>query len=130
MRFFDRQELRFLVAGSINTIIGYALFLLLNLVLDYRFAYSVSFALGIVLSFILNSLYVFRQPLRWKRLAAYPVVYLLQYIVGMACIWLFVAVLNQPESLAPIPAIAITIPLTYYSTRYILKGNTDATADR
>lgn len=130
MRFIDRQEFRFLVAGSINTILGYALFLLLNLALDYRFAYSLSFACGIVLSFVLNSLYVFRQPLRWKRLTAYPAVYLLQYMAGMACIWLFVAVLDQPESFAPIPAIAVTVPLTFYLTRYALKGNADAPTDR
>jgi putative flippase GtrA len=130
MKFSERQEFRFLVAGAINTSLGYALFLLLNLGLDYRIAYSLSFAFGIVLSFVLNSLYVFRQPLRWRRLAAYPVVYLLQYFVGMACVWFFVGVLDQPESLAPIPAIAITLPATYFLSRYILREHRDATANR
>lgn len=130
MKFFDRQEFRFLVAGAINTVLGYALFLLFNVGLDYRLAYSLSYAFGIFLSFVLNSLYVFRQPLRWRRLAAYPLVYVLQYLLGMACIWIFVAVLKLPESLAPIPVIAITLPVTYYTIRYVLKGKPDATANR
>ena len=68
MKWFERQGTRFLIAGAANTAIGYALYLLFNLLVDYRIAYSLSFALGIVISFVLNSVYVFRQPLRWARL--------------------------------------------------------------
>jgi putative flippase GtrA len=128
MKFSERQEFRFLVAGGANTAIGYGLYLLLNLAFDYRIAYSLSFAAGIVLSFVLNSLYVFREPLRWTRLLVYPAVYVLQYAIGIACVWAFVDLLNQPEALAPFPAIAISLPLTYIATRYIIKGGPGAAA--
>lgn len=128
MRLSERQEVRFLVAGGVNTAVGYGLYLLLNLAMDYRVAYSVSFALGIVLSFVLNSVYVFRQPLRWGKLLVYPTVYALQYGVALACVWLFVDILGQPEALAPLPAIAVSLPLTYLATRFILKGHPDAAA--
>lgn len=121
MKWPERQGVRFLVAGFANTVAGYLLYLALNLLVDYRIAYSLSFAAGIVASFVLNSLYVFRQPLRWSRLGVYPAVYALQYAVGLACVWLFVDVMHQPEAFAPFLAVAVSLPLTYVATRHILK---------
>ena len=126
MRWHEREGWRFLVAGALNTALGYGVYLALNLVFDYRVAYTLSFAFGIVLSYLVNSLYVFRQPLRWKRLAVYPLVYLLQYAVGLLCVWVFVAKLRWPEALAPIAAIAVNIPLTFVATRYILTDSAHA----
>ena len=129
MKWFDRHGVRFLVAGAANTLVGYALYLLFNLAFDYRVAYTLSFAIGIVISFVLNSLYVFRQPLRWKRLIVYPAVYLLQYVVGLGCVWLFVDVMHQSELLAPFLAVAVSLPLTFVATRFVLKGKPHVTAD-
>ncbi len=122
MKWTEHQAFRFLVAGGANTIFGYGMYLLFNLMLDYRVSYTLSFVIGIFVSFVLNSLYVFRQPLRWGRLVVYPTVYLIQYIVGVACVWIFVGVFHQSEVFAPIPAIVISLPLTYVATRFIIKG--------
>lgn len=132
MKLIERQPVRFLSAGAVNTIIGYALYLALNLVVDYRVAYTTSYVAGIFLSFVLNSVYVFRQPLRWNRLVVYPAVYALQYAIGITCVWVFVDILGQPEALAPLPAVAISLPLTYFAARYIIKGNggDDAATER
>ena len=130
MKWSEHQGTRFLIAGAAHTAVGYALYLLFNLLMDYRIAYSLSFALGIVISFVLNSVYVFRQPLRWKRLIVYPAVYVLQYIVGLACIWVFVDVLQQSEALAPFLAVAVSLPLSYVATRHILKGKPRVPAER
>jgi putative flippase GtrA len=129
MRWPDAAALRFLLGGAANTALGYVLYLLLNLFLDYRWAYSISFAAGIVLSFVINSVFVFRQPLRWRRLVVYPVVYAIQYCVGLAAIWLFVAVLRQPEHWAPLAAIALSLPITYIATRFVLGAKTDAASN-
>lgn len=123
MRWREREGFRFLVAGALNTAVGYGMYLALNLMFDYRAAYTLSFAFGIVLSYLFNSIYVFRQPLHWKRLAIYPMVYVMQYLVGLLAIWIFVAKLRLPEAFAPIAAVAINIPLTFIATRYILTGD-------
>jgi putative flippase GtrA len=125
MKWFNHQPARFLVAGATNTFIGYGLYLLLNLVVDYRAAFTTSYVAGIFLSYILNSVYVFREPLRWSRLMVYPSVYVLQYVIGIVCVWAFVDVLGQPEALAPLPAVVISLPLTYLAARYIIKGASD-----
>lgn len=128
MRWSEHEGFRFLVAGAANTIIGYALYLLFNLAVDYRVAYSASFALGVVISFVLNSVYVFRQPIRWQRLLAYPAIYLLQYFIGLVCVWVLVELLHWPEHYAPIIAIVISLPLTYFGARLILGAKRHAPA--
>jgi putative flippase GtrA len=128
MKWIDAAALRFLVVGGFNTLLGYGLYLLLNRVFDYRIAYTLSFVIGIVVSFVLNSVFAFRQPLRWRRLLVYPAVYLLQYIAGLGVVWVFVAVFGQSETWAPLVAVVFTLPLTFLATRYVLSAKTDAAA--
>jgi putative flippase GtrA len=116
------EAARFLIAGGFNTALGYALYLLFNLYVDYRAAYSISFACGVLVSYLLNSLYVFRVGLAWKRLALYPAVYVVQYLAGVLTIWLLVARLRVAEAYAPLAAIVVTLPLTFLVSRYLLTG--------
>jgi putative flippase GtrA len=130
MKWSDSEGLRFLLAGGANTLIGYGVYLLLNTVFDYRVAYTLAFVAGILLSFVLNSVYVFRQRLRWRRLTVFPLVYLLQYAVGLVVVWTFVEVMRLPEPLAPWAAVAASLPVTYLAARYVLKPPTDVASQR
>jgi putative flippase GtrA len=122
MRFSDPEFIRFLIAGVANTVLGYLLYLLFGLVMDYRLAYSCSYAAGIVLSYWINTAFVFRRAWDWRRLAAYPSVYLLQYLVGLALLFLLVEHAGVPEKLAPLLSIPMTIPITFLASRFIIKG--------
>ena len=48
-----REVLRYLLAGGVNTVVSYGLYLALLRVLDYRTAYVLAFVAGIALSFVL-----------------------------------------------------------------------------
>lgn len=122
MKFFDAEFLRFLVVGAANTALGYALYLLFSLVFDYRIAYTLAFALGIALSYFLSAIFVFQAKVAWRSLMAFPSVYLVQYLVGLALIWLIVAFTWVPKTFAPLVAIPFTIPLTFLASRFIIKG--------
>ena len=122
MKFSDPEFRRFLLAGAFNTAVGYGLYLLLNTFLDYRGAYTISYVLGIVLSYAITTAFVFKRPWRWRRLLAYPSVYAVQYLVGLALIWLMVDRLGLPDTWAPLIILPITIPLTFALSRLIVKG--------
>lgn len=122
MKFFDTEFKRFLAAGAFNTIAGYAMYLAFNLVLDYRLAYTAAYLIGILVSYWINTTFVFRSAWSWKRLAAFPSVYLLQYVLGLALIWLFVNQLDISEKIAPLLAVPVTVPLTFLASRFIVKG--------
>ena len=59
-----REEFRFLVVGGINTVVGYALFALLQLtaghVIGYLGSLYLSYALAVTLAFVLHRRFTFR----------------------------------------------------------------------
>lgn len=120
MKFFSARFARFLVVGVANTLLGYVLYLAANRFMDYRWAYTFSYVVGIGISYLLNSWVVFREPLSLAKLLKFPVVYLAQYVVGLGVVWLFVSRLGLPESLAPLVVLPITVPLTYVLSRFVL----------
>lgn len=122
MKFFDTEFKRFLAAGAFNTVAGYAVYLAFTLLLDYRLAYTASYLIGIIVSYWINTTFVFRSTWNWKRLAAFPSVYLLQYTLGLGLIWLFVDQLDISEKIAPLLAVPVTVPLTFLASRFIIKG--------
>ena len=119
------EVLRFLVAGAVNTGVGYLVYLALLLVVPYAVAYSLSYAFGIVLSYALNTWFVFRQPWDWRKLAAFPLVYALQYLVGLATLTLLVEAGLASRELAPLVVIAITVPLTYFASRFVIRRGSE-----
>jgi|SRR5688572_20095478 len=123
MRSFKGEALRFVGAGVLNTGAGYLIYLAALMVMSYRVAYTVSYAIGILISYATNTSFVFRRKWSWKRLAIYPVVYALQYGIGLACLSLFVEVLGIPTALAPLLVVLVTLPITFVASRYVIKGN-------
>lgn len=115
------EFLRFLLVGGVQTVLSYLFFLLLLLVLAYPVAYSVSYCSGIVLSYFLNTLFVFREKVRWSSFLKFPLVYLMQYLLGLALIWFFVRHLGIPPSWAMLGVIALTVPVTFLTSRFVLK---------
>lgn len=117
-----RPFLRFLLSGGINTVLTYALYLLLMLFMPYWLAYSASFAAGIGLAYTLNRLFVFGQHRGALSLLGLPLVYGIQYVVGLLLLWLWVAVAGLDARLGPLVVVAATMPLTFVLTRYLFIG--------
>ncbi len=111
---------RFLLAGAVNTVATYLLYLALVAYLPYPIAYSASYLAGILLSFALNSRYVFRRPATWSAFLRYPVVYVGQYALGMAILWMCLANGHLPQWMASGLAIVGSVPLTFFLARWAL----------
>jgi len=117
-----RLELfRFVIAGGINTLLTLALYWLLLAWFEYRVAYTISFVAGIVSGFAFNTYAVFRVPWSWMRLLAFPSVHAVNYVVGLAIVWLSVRVFGIDERLAPVVAAVAIIPLNFMMTRFVIK---------
>lgn len=108
---------RFLLSGAANTLATYLLYLLLLDALGHRLAYSAAFVTGIGLAYGLNRVFVFESHAGWRSVVAMPLIYLLQYGLGLAIVEAWVAWLQWPRPLAPLAAIVATLPLTYLFTR-------------
>lgn len=115
-----REFGRFIVVGGINTVVTYIVYVALVAVLRYPVAYSVTYVLGIVLSYYLNARFVFRRKLRATVALQYPIVYLLQYLLGLVLLYALVEIGHFSKLIAPIFALFITVPITYAASRCII----------
>ena len=113
---------RFLMSGAFNTAATYALYLLLLQVLSYRWSYTLAYASGIALAYTLNRLFVFRSHRGARSVIMLPLIYAGQYLFGLLIVWIWVDVIHLPAALAPLAALAVTIPFTYIFSRYAFTG--------
>jgi putative flippase GtrA len=121
--YFLKEEFgRFLVAGGINTAFSFSLYFLFNLFVHYQLAYWLAFVGGILFSFWLNSRWVFRAEMNWKTFLAFPLVYLFQYGFGAVLLHILVEMLGMSEWWSPLLVIALSVPVTFVMSRFVLKG--------
>ncbi|MBK6510570.1 MAG: GtrA family protein [Haliea sp.] len=113
---------RFLVAGAINAVVSFSLFFLFNLFVHYQLAYWLAFVGGILFSFWLNSRWVFRTGMKWSTFFAFPLVYLFQYVFGAAMLHILVEMLGMSEWWSPLLVVALSVPVTFLMSRFVLKG--------
>ncbi|WP_082499370.1 MULTISPECIES: GtrA family protein [unclassified Rathayibacter] len=93
-KLFEKQQVRFLVAGSLNTAIDFVLLNIMTLALGapVLLANSVSVVFGICLSYVLNHFFVFRYPDRVtvKRfLEFFAITGFSSLVIQNVIIWLF-----------------------------------------
>ena len=112
---------RFLLGGGLNTAITYGLYLLLNVRMEYQAAYAIAYVGGILFSYVFNALVVFHVPLSLKGLLAFPVVYLAQYGISALTLNSLVEFDIASESVAPLIAVAFTIPITYILAKKVVQ---------
>ena len=114
------EFLRYLVMGGTNTVVAYAIYLLLLQWMRYEVAYSIGYAVGIVMAYALSAVFVFRQPMRKRSAMRFPLVYLAQFLISLGLLRLAVEVIHIPQWLALGFAVVLTIPVTFLLSRWVL----------
>ena len=111
---------RFLLVGTLNTFISYLLYLVLLTFLSYLPAYTITYCAGIILSYFLNVLFVFKYRLSITSFLKFPIVYAIQYLIGVSMLWALVGKAAMSPEVAMIGVIVVTIPITFLTSRFIL----------
>nr|WP_240908280.1 GtrA family protein [Stenotrophomonas pavanii] len=114
---------RFLAGGALNTGSTFVLYWLLLLVVEYRIAYAISFVAGILLSYVINTKFVFRTNYSLRKVILFPLVYLATYLAGAVVLDLSVSRFGVDARLAPFISICATLPLTYLLSKLVLAGS-------
>jgi putative flippase GtrA len=115
-----RRYARFLVGGGLNTAVTYAAYLLLHTFLSYQVAYFLTYLLAILFTYAYNSRFVFKTPMSWKGLSAYPLVHCVQYVLSAVLLWALVDVLGMSAIYAPLIVAAGMVPVTYLLNKLVL----------
>ena len=116
------QFARFLVAGAVNTVASYAIFLVLLQFTPYLAAYTIAYVIGVGISYLLLTSFVFRTPRRVATALRFPLVYIAQYLTGSVVIVLLVEAWGVRASIAAIAAIVASIPVSFLLSRTILRA--------
>lgn len=111
---------RFLLVGATNTLLSYLVFLFLLNFLAYLPAYSIAYCTGVAISYFLNVYFVFKKRVSLASFLKFPIVYIIQYGLGAAILWLLVDSAGMAPALAMIGVIAATIPITFLASRFVL----------
>ena len=115
------EFMRFLLVGASNTLLSWALFVVLVRLMSYPYAYTLAYAISIVCSYLLNVHFVFKERISLAGFLKFPLVYLLQYTLGMLVMWLLVGKMGVLPEVAMIVVITVTIPITFLASRKIIK---------
>lgn len=130
--FVDRHRpllavaLRFLLGGALNTGTTLLLYWSLLYFIKYQWAYLISYCAGILLSYFLNTRYVFRTQHTWLRFAIFPLIYVVVYALGALTLKFCVDHLRVPATLGPLLSIAVTLPVSFVLTRILLRSDSSA----
>ncbi len=120
MRYFNYEVIRFIVAGACNTVFTYVIYLVALKLFGYITAFTISFLSGIVFAFIIYSLFVFRTKISWKKFIQYPLIYLIQYLLGIGLLIIFVELCGLAKDIAPLVNVLILTPFTFFINRWFL----------
>lgn len=119
--------LRFLMAGGANTAITYVVYLVALRLLGWSStsSYTLAYALGLILAYTLNRQFVFKSHRGWRSLVGLPLIYLCQYVLGVCIVWLWVHQLQGWPELAPLAAIAASLPVTFILSKWVFSPNAE-----
>ena len=115
------QILRFLISGGTNTIATYLYFLAIYWTFDTPFwAFTISFVLGIMTSYLLNLKFTFQQRHKTKKMLAFPAIYLFHYLLGLSLfkLWLHIGIAAEIAFLLNAMLLA---PIVFLLMRFILR---------
>lgn len=120
MKSIKGESFRFVIAGGINTLATYLLYLALLPFASYPIAFSISFVAGVFLAYALNARFVFRAPLSFAKMMRFPLLYFAQYVVGLLLLKVLVDHIGVDERLAPLVNVLLLTPLTFVANRWFL----------
>ena len=115
---FAKEAIRFLISGLINTAITYWIYYISVDLIGYFMAFSIAFVIGIIISYSLNCIFVFKAKIQVKSFYQYPAIYFLQYFLSLSVLTLLIDYLGVNDKVAPIINVIFLIPVTFFVNKW------------
>lgn len=115
-----KQKIRFALVGVVNTVTAYIAFIVINqLTQQYILASVLSYFIGMMVSYVLNRSFVFKQPKRAGQFLPFCVVNLTSLACSTGILYLLVDHLSVYVYLAQIFAVSASMVINYLGYRTI-----------
>jgi putative flippase GtrA len=103
--------------GIINTLITYPSFVFLSNIIDYRFAISIIFPLGVLLSYFLNKKFVFKKEN--GNIMIFFIVMTTMFLTNLSITWMLVEFVNISKEISQGIAICIAFIIGFLLNKKI-----------
>lgn len=115
-RLIGLREVRFLMVGCINTVVGYGAFALLIVFgVQYLIANTVSTIIGVINSYLWNRFFTFKSKNKAvSEICRFAFVYFVSYCVSMLFLWVVVGHLHVNTYLAGALNIIVTTLISWF----------------
>ena len=120
-RLLNRQEIRFIFVGGLNTLIGYGLYALFVYIgINYLVSNTIATIIGVIHSFIWNKYFTFKSNKKIKdEVFKFICVYLISYTIGMITLYIIKDVFNISPYIAGLINLVITTLISFFGHKYI-----------
>jgi putative flippase GtrA len=109
--------LRFGIGGLVNFSLSYGTYLLLLDFLIPQIAYTLAYVIGLIVSFAINARFVFRASFARGQLLRFPMVYAVQYFLGVGLITLLHNSLGVSAAVAGLVSVVFGAVFSYVLLR-------------
>ena len=114
------EVVRFGMVGATATLLQYGVYLLMLRWVGAGAANTVGYALSFLFNFYASTRFTFRVKANARRGAGFLLSHAVNYGLQMLLLWAFLS-LGVPKRLAPVPMLALCVPVNFLLVRYFLK---------
>lgn len=118
------EAVRFVVVGGIATVVHYAIYWLLQRVIEVNVAYTVGYVLSFILNFYLTAYFTFGKSPSWSRFLGMGGAHVVNYLLHMLLLNLFLHI-GIPKAWAPLPVFGIAVPVNFLLVRFVFTHKKD-----
>lgn len=115
-----KEFIRFLIVGTLATLILYAIYYVLCKMMHPSLAYSIAYFFSFLANFFLTSYYTFKKKPTLKKGIGFAAQQGLNYLIQLGFLNLFLW-LDIPKEYAPFPVFVIVLPINFILLKWIFK---------
>lgn len=121
----NRQNLleiiRFGIVGSIAAILQIVIYLLLAKHIGHNLALFISYALALIVNFLLTTYFTFRVKASKKRGVGFLTSHAINFLLQFLLLNFYISIVGLNKQIAIIPVLAVCIPINFLLIRYVMK---------
>ena len=114
------EFIRFVMVGVLATALHYGIYFLLQRFINVNIAYTLGYALSFIANFYLTAYFTFGKKPSWSKAFGFGGAHLFNYLLHIGLLntvlWL-----GLSKTLAPLPVLAIAIPVNFLLVRFVFK---------
>ena len=110
------EMIRFSLAGTLVTVIHYAVYWLLQLVINVNIAWTAGYIAGFIVNYYLSAYFIFHEKTNAKNGAGFGGAHLVNYFLQMGLLNFFLWM-----DLSPVGVYAVSIPVNFLLVRFVFK---------